>query len=189
MPKKRDYQAEYTRRVASAASRGLSRSQARGHARSTEAPIKPRRIASDNKLEAALRELRKSGNRDAAAKAARVAPERFRRFLAQNVEVQGRGRNLKITDNRNRDMLVLSNGEARELRLRDFEQASLNGRHLAAARNFVSSNDRDLLVEFEGLSVIDAKGKAHLLETDPNILHRIAAAGHEIYHEVYRLTV
>ena len=189
MSRKRDFRAEYARRVASAAARGLSRSQARGHARASEAPAKPRPIASDDKLEAALRELRQSGNRDAAAKAARVAPERFRRFLAENVEVQGRGRSLKITDNRPRYMQVLSQGKARELRLRDFDQASLNGRHLAAFRNFITSNDRDLLREFEGLSVIDAKGKAHPLETDPNTLHRIAAAGGEQYHEIYRLII
>ena len=189
MARNRDYKAEYARRVASATARGLSRSQARGHARMGEAPLKASSIASDKKLEAALRELRKSGNREAAAKAARVAPERFRRFLAQNVEIHGRGQSLKITDNRPRDMLVLSNGEARELRLRDFEQASLNGRHLAAVHNFINSNDRDLLAEFEGLSVIDAKGKAHLLETDPNTLHRIAAAGGEVFHEIYRLII
>ena len=189
MGKVRDYKQEYARRVASATNRGFSRSQARGHARAGEAPAKPRSIASDKKLEAALRELRKSGNRESAAKAARVAPERFRRFLAQNVEVIGRGRNLKITDNRPRDMLVLSNGEARELRLRDFEQSSLNGRHLAAVRNFITSNDRDLLAEFEGQSVIDAKGRAHLLETNPNTLHRIAAAGGEVFHEIYRLII
>ena len=86
-------------------------------------------------------------------------------------------------------MQVLSQGKARELRLRDFDQASLNGRHLAAFRNFITSNDRDLLREFEGLSVIDAKGKAHPLETDPNTLHRIAAAGGEQFHEIYRLII
>ena len=103
-------------------------------------------MASDPKLEDALRELRKSGNRDAAAKSVNVAPERFRRFLRETVEVSGRGRSLRITDNRNRDMTVHTGGEARELRLRDFEQASLNGRHLAAIRDFLRTNDRDLLL-------------------------------------------
>ena len=84
-------------------------------------------------------------------------------------------------------MLVLSQGEAREVRLRDYDQSSLNGRHLAAARNFVASNDRNFLTEFEGLSLIDAKGKAHPLETDPNTLHRLAATGSEIFYEIYRI--
>ena len=189
MTRQRDHKAEYQRRIASAAKRGLSRSQARGHARTGEAPIKSRPLASDNKLEAALRELRKSRNQALAAKSAGVSSERLRRFLRENSLVEGRGRTLKISDNRNRDMMVLSNGEAREIRLRDFEQASLNGRHLAAVRNFLNSNDRDFLTEFEGQSVIDAKGKAHPLETDPNTLHRLASAGDAVFHEIYRLII
>jgi len=187
MPRQRDYKAEYQRRIASAVKRGLSRSQARGHARTGEATIKSRPAATDSKLEAALKELRKSGNQAAAAKSAGVSPERLRRFLRENALIEGRGRTLKISDHRNRDMLVLSNGEAREMRLRDFDQASLNGRHLAAVRSFLNSNDRDFLAEFEGKSVIDAKGKDHPLETDPNTLHRLAAAGDAVFHEIYRL--
>ena len=189
MTRQRDHKAEYQRRIASAAKRGLSRSQARGHARTGEAPIKSRPAASDHKLEAALRELRKSGNQAAAAKSVGVSPERLRRFLRDNALIEGRGRMLKISDNRNRDMMVLSNGEARQMRLRDFNQASLNGRHLAAVRNFLNSNDRDFLTEFEGQSVIDAKGKAQLLETDPNALHRLASAGDAVFHEIYRLII
>ena len=189
MPRKRDFKAEYQRRIANAAERGLSRSQARGHARTGEAPLKTRALASDRKLEAALRELRKSRNQAAAAKAAGVSSERLRRFLRENSLIEGRGRTLKISDNRNRDMMVLSNGEARQMRLRDFDQASLNGRHLAAVRNFLNSNDRDFLTEFEGQSVIDAKGKAQLLETDPNTLHRLASAGDAVFHEIYRLII
>ncbi len=105
------------------------------------------------------------------------------------MQVQGRGRNLKITDNRPRDMLVYSNGEAREIRLRDFDQASLNSRHLAAVRAYLPSGDASPLIEFEGLSVIDAKGKAHPLETNPNELHRIAAAGDEHFLEIYKLII
>lgn len=189
MHRQRDFKAEYQRRIANAAKRGLSRSQARGHARTGEATIKSRPLASDRKLEAALKELRKSRNQTLAAKSAGVSSERLRRFLRDNALIEGRGSTLKISDNRNRDMMVLSDGEARELRLRDFDQASLNGRHLAAVRNFLNSNDRDFLTEFEGQSVIDAKGKAHPLETDPNTLHRIAAAGDAVFHEIYRLII
>jgi hypothetical protein len=43
------------------------------------------------------------------------------------------------------------------------------------------------LLPFEGRSVTDAKGEAHPLETDPNALYRLAAAGSELFHEIYRL--
>lgn len=191
MARTRDYKAEYERRVASAAKRGLSRSQARGHARASEAPIKPRRVhphpTKENPLERALVEYRRTGNRANAAKELGISPERFRRFLLQNVEVQGRGRSLKIVDNRNRVMPVITSGKVRELRLRDFDQASVNGQHRAAVAKFIRSNDRSLLEPFEGRSVIDAKGKSHPFETDPNALHRIAAMGSEVFHEIYRL--
>jgi hypothetical protein len=189
MPRQRDYKAEYQRRLASADKRGLSRSQARGHARAGEQPVRAKPVQSDQRLEDALKLLRQNGDRTAAAKSFGVAPERFRRFLRENVQIEGRGRSLKITDNRNRFMTVISHGESQELRLRDYDQASLNGQHLSAVREFIRTNDRELLLPFDDRAVIDAKGKAHPLETDPNELHRIAAQGDEVFHEIYRLVL
>jgi hypothetical protein len=186
----RDYKAEYARRIAKAAQRGLSRSQARGHARVDEAAVRPSGYSRDRqRFEAALKLYRETGNQAVAAKAVKLAPERLRRFLRENVQIEGRGRSLKITDNRNRYMMVTSAGQARELRLRDFEQASLNGRHQAAIRNYLQSNDLDLLMPFEGRAVIDFKGKSHPLETNPNTLHRLAHAGDEVFHDIYRLVI
>ncbi len=84
-------------------------------------------------------------------------------------------------------MTVITSGDAVELALRDFEQASLNGKHLAAVGAFLRTNDADLLAPFAGQSVIDAAGIAHPLETDPNTLFRLAAAGGEVFHAIYRL--
>lgn len=190
MARQRDFRKEYARRIANATARGLSRSQARGHARPGELPTRqrpPDKI--DDRLEAALREFRRIGNRGLAAKSVNVAPERFSRFLRENVQVEGRGRLLKIIDNRQRDMTVISDGQAQKLRLRDFNEASLNGRHLAAIHDYLRSGIREHLLPFDERTVIDSKGKAHPLETDPNELHRIAAQGDEIFHEIYRLVL
>jgi len=187
MTRERDYKAEYRRRVANAAKRGLSRSQARGHARSGEKPIRPKPIKSDERLEAALKLLRQVGSQSRAAKDAGVSAERLRRFLRENSLAERRGRHWLITDKRSRRMTVISGGEAREITLRDFDQSSLNGKHLAAVGAFLRTNDIDLLRPFDGQSVIDAKGKAHSLETGPNALYRLAHAGGELFHEVYRL--
>lgn len=187
MARERDFKAEYQRRIASAAKRGLSRSQGRGHARSGEASVRAKPIKSDDRLEAALKLLRRTSNQGEAAKEAGVAPERFRRFLRDNALARREGREWRITDARHRRMTVLTKGEAKELTLAGHEQASINGAHLAAARAFLNTNDIELLLPFASQSVIDAKGRSHPLETDPNRLHRIAAQGSEIFHEVYRL--
>lgn len=187
MARKRDYKAEYARRLANAKKRGLSRSQARGHARAGEATGGKRPTKPDPRFEEALKLYRQTGNRTAAAKALRIAPERFSRFLSDAVQVSGRGKSLKIADSRPRDMTVITDGDRRKIRLRDFEQASLNGEHLNAVKAFVSSNDIDVLRPFDGRSVIDAKGAAHPLETDPNILHRIIASDEPAFPEIYRI--
>lgn len=189
MPRSRDYKAEYQRRLANAQKRGLSRSQARGHARAGETAVGKPAGKADPRLEEALKLYRKTGNRTKAAKTVGIAPERFSRFLAGAVQISGRGKSLKIADTRPREMLVLTNGEALHLHLAGHDQASLNGEYLNAVKAFISSNDRALLRPFEGRSVIDAKGKAHPLETDPNALHRLAAAGSEVFHDIYRLII
>jgi hypothetical protein len=185
--KKRDYKAEYQRRIANAAKRGLSRSQARGHARAGETPVRAKPVGSDPRLEDALKLLRQTGNQSRAAKDAGVSAERFRRFLRSNALAERQGKTWRITDNRSRRMRVATRGEAVELTLRDFEQASLNGKHQAAIGAFLHTNDADLLAPFVGQSVIDAAGVAHPLETDPNALYRLAAAGGEEFHEIYQL--
>lgn len=187
MTRTRNYKAEYQRRIANATKRGLSRSQARGHARANEEPVRPKAVGSDASLEAALKILRQTGSQGHAAKEARVSAERFRRFLRTNALAERRGGRWHVTDKRTRCMTVITGGDSIELTLKDFEQASLNGRHLSAVGAFLRTNDIDLLRPFEGQSVIDASGQARPLETDPNALYRLAATGSEVFHEIYRL--
>ena len=190
MPTPRNYKAEYQRRIANAAKRGLSKSQARGHARIGEAPIKPRRkISSDAQLEIAIRLLRKGESQRRSAREAGVPVERFRRFLTDNGLATKAGRNWKLTDKRQRRMIVISNGHWENRTLRDFDEASRNGKYLNTVRKFLRSNDRELLLPFEGQAVFDAQGKSHVLETDPNILYELDHAGGENFEDVYKLIV
>jgi hypothetical protein len=188
MARQRDFKAEYQRRVARAAAKGLSRSQARGHAKAGEAPIRTRkRVKSDDRLEAALKALRRTGTQALAAKEAGVSPERLRRFLRENTLAERRGRTWRITDRRLRQMRVLTDGQSKMLTIGGFDQASVIGSHLAAVRRFIETNDIAELEPFQGRSVKDASGKSHPLETDPNSLYRLAAAGSEGFEQVYRL--
>jgi hypothetical protein len=188
MSRQRDHKAEYRRRLKRAAARGLSRSQARGHARAGEKPIRgTKSISTDERLEAALKLLRNVNKQGLAARTAGVSPERFRRFLRENSLAARKGRSWVISDRRPYRMTVITEREVKNLTFDDFEQRSVNGRYLAAVQQFLRTNDIGLLRPFEGHAVIDAKGRPHLLETDPNTLHRLASAGSEMFHEVYRL--
>ena len=187
MAKTRNHQAEYERRIANAAKRGLTRSQARGHARAGEVSIRPR--ATDDRFEAALKIYRRGVNQAEAAKALNVAPERFRRFLRENVKVEGRGSARKITDTRPYEMTVISDGKISKRLFNDPAQTSLNGLYLNAVKAFSSSSDIDFLADFVGRSVTDAAGKTHPFETRPNVLHRLLHGGEEQFHDIYRLVI
>lgn len=192
MAKKRNYKAEYKRRIANAAGRGLSRSQARGHAKAGELPLKAKPISKADvapQFQDAIKEIRRSGNLTQAAKLARVAPERLRRFLRENDLISRNGRKWTVHDKLKWHVTVISDGDYHEVTLSNFEQASLNGKHKAAVNAFKISNDIELLLPFAGRSVIDAKGKAYPLEINPNTLHRLLNAGSEVFHEIYRLTL
>jgi hypothetical protein len=185
MARERDFRAEYARRVANALRRGLTRSQGRGHARVGELPVRPSAARYDGRFEVALKQYREGRNQADVAKGLNIAPERLRRFLRENVQIEGRGRTRRIIDDRHREMLVLTEGQRRQLIVRGFDEASLVGRHLAAVKSFIDTNDISLLEPFAGRSVIDASGKEHLLETRPNVLHRLASDG-EHFPDIYR---
>ena len=182
----RDHKAEYRRRKVRGLARGLTLSQARGHARAYEPSVRAKPPASDERLEGALRALRLTGNQTTAAKEARVSPERFRRFLREQQLAERQGRRWKITDNRPRLMTALTTRGAIELKLPGFDEASLVGRHNAAVKAFMDTNEISHLQPFEGLTVKDASGRTHVLETRPNVIRRLDASG-ETFEQVYRI--
>lgn len=186
MARKRDYKAEYQRRIANAEKRGLSRSQARGHARPGERGIRPAKARDDDRLDAALKTMRRTGSQSAAAKEHGISSERLRRYVRERGLAERKGRRWHFTDMRPRKMRIISDGEFKVLNLQGFDQASLNSRHSAAAWAFVTKGDVDLLRPFEGRSVIDEAGQSHPLETDPNTLHQLFAV-EEPFHQIYKL--
>ena len=189
MPISRNYKAEYQRRIARAAAKGLSRSQGRGHAKASEPPIRPPKARSppDARLEEALRKLRAMGNQTVAAKGAGVSTERFRKFLHDEEVAKREGKGWIFTDIRPRRMTAITTRGSREITVAGFDRASLLGKHFAARGKFLSTNDIKLLAPFRGLSVKDTSGRIHFLETDPNALHRLAISGTETFEMVYRL--
>jgi hypothetical protein len=186
MARIRNHQAEYHRRLERGRARGLTRSQARGHARAQEARLKPKPVKTDPRLEKALREFRRNNNQVVAAKEAGVSPERFRRFLREQRLAERKGRLWEITDARPRLMTTLTTRGAIDLILPGFDTASLVGQHNAAVKFFLETNDASRLRRFDGLTVKDTSRRTHVLETRPNVIRRLDASG-ETFEQIYRI--
>lgn len=184
--KKRDYKAEYARRIARGKKLGLSKSQARGHAKPGEKSIRVKAVKSDALLEAALRNLSKIGKQGEAAKRAGISAERFRRFLYDNSLATRKGRKWVIHDNRLKQLRSIIDGRYVDLKLRG-DQVSLNGKFMAGVGRFLKTNDYSFVEPFIGQSVRDAKGKRHVFETDPNTLYRLSGAQDEPFEQNYRI--
>ena len=189
MARKRDYRAEYQRRIARGAAKGLSRSQARGHPRTSEQYLSPGRIA-NRQLEAGVAALRKTKSVSAAARQAKVAPERLRRYLKDLDFVQKqRGRWVVGSDTRIRRVVIYADGQKRNVAVQGYEPAALVGSYWNAVGEFLSTNDPDYLAAFVGVQVADANGKKYTFETRPNVLYRLYEEGGETFEQIYRIVV
>lgn len=189
--RKRDYKAEYRRRIERGLKQGLSRSQARGHPKPTETAVsrkkKPARVRPDEGLVAAIKDMNRGNSMTAAARAEHVSVERLRRFLVQEGLADKDGSRWVPKDQRPRRVPVMTGGRTRILTVDGYQQARLVGEHHNAAGQFVRSNNLAVLEPFEGLVVRGANGRTYPLETDPNELHRIAAVDTPEFHEIYEI--
>lgn len=189
MARKRDYKKEYARRIARAEARGLSRSQARGHPKASETYIKSRPVApiTDEKVSAALRSLYSGVSLTAAAKQARVSPERLKRALVEKKLGLKQGNRWVVTDHRPRDVPMIINGRTKKITVPGFPEASRVGLYHSRVQKFLRTQDLSFLEEFDGETVIDIKGKVWPFETDPNVLIRFALKDEPPFHEIYAI--
>jgi hypothetical protein len=189
---KRNYVAEYARRIARAAVKGLSRSQARGHPKPAEAVVGLKRTAKpieDDRLQLALKVLRQEKSLTAAAREAKVSPERLRHYATEKNIVERQGRRWIVRQQLPRRMLLFSDGRAVQVVVGDFASASKVGRFMSAVSAFLRTNNPAGLRQFEGVSVADISGKIHVFETRPNALYRIASAHDQSFEHIYRIVI
>lgn len=188
--KPRNYQAEYTRRIANAIAKGHSRSQARGHARAGEKPSRgPPRPIEDYRLQIAFRVLRQEKNFEAAAKAARISPERLRRHAVERALIEKSGRSWRPRADLPRKLKIFSQGKSQTVIVPDMAAASLAGQYMSAVGQFLRTNDTTPLAPFIGKSVRDIAGKKYPLETNPNTLYRLSTSGEPTFEHIYRIVI
>jgi hypothetical protein len=188
----RNYRAEYARRKAMGAARGLSRSQARGHPKASERAVtgrRPSKPIDNDRLQLALKILRQERSLAAAARGAKISPERLRSYASERNIIERNGRRWAVRPELPRRMLLFSDGRALQVVVGEFDAASKVGRFMSAVGEFLRTNRPNGLREFEGGSVTDLSGKSHLFETRPNALYRIASAHDQSFEHIYRIII
>jgi hypothetical protein len=145
------------------------------------------RIPSDDRFETAFGFLREGRSQKRSAEIAGISVKRFSRFLRSNKLAKFKGGRWRITDRRLREITIISEAQARLIKVRGFNPASLAMRHRAAISQFLDSNDAGLLTPFEGVTITDTSKQKHVLETRPNVLLRLANAGSDAEMKIYRL--
>lgn len=189
MARKRNYQAEYRRRLERGRKLGLSKAQARGHPRRGEplASSPAAKPQADEQITYAIRLMHSGASMTAAARAASMSSKRLRRFILAYRVARYEGRKWVMTDRLLRQMPLIERSSTKVVVLEDFKSASKVGKYHNAVGEFARTGEIINLDEFRGKGVRDAKGRLHLFETDPNQLLRYAAKDEPPFHEIYQI--
>ncbi len=93
----------------------------------------------------------------------------------------------KKTDSIQREMIIYEKGIIKSIIVRNSKDASLIGKYHNAVKQFLVTGDIKLLKPFKRKVIIDANGKKHKLETDPDTLFEVAEMWEdEEFYEIYR---
>jgi helix-turn-helix, Psq domain len=188
--RKRNYAKEYLIRIARGLAGGKSRSQARGHARAVDLPsngsLQP--FKRSERLEDALKLMRKGVSQKQAAKQAGVSAETLRRFQKASTTSHRKGRRWIISDTRPVSVGMATRGKMRGVTV-PHDASSDISRHWIAINHFLETNDPSHLAAFVGKGLRDSPGTFHPFETRPNVLRKLDSAGELSFVDIYRQTV
>jgi hypothetical protein len=185
---KRDYKAEYLRRIKHGLKKGLNRSQARGHARALGGKGKP--VVYDRAIEDALRFFRESRNLAKSARQHHISAERLRRYARQNRAVRKVGRKWTfLKDSRGREVPLYTLGEFKVVTVKGFAAASKGFKYMLDVDRFTTTNDIRYLSKWRGEGIEDIDGRWVPFETRPNVLYRLNAIDKEPFEQIYRIVI
>jgi hypothetical protein len=186
--RRRNYHLEYLGRVQRGLAKGLSLSQARGHARAGERPrpANPIVVNPKTKEEVAIRMMKAGAPLRTAAKGAGLSEQHLRRYVKENAGAVRVSNRWVINDQRARRFPVYSEAQLKTLTLAP-DEASRAGLFMHAARQFLPSGDVSVLAPYIGRGVTDISGRFHPFEVDPNRLYELDAAGELNFPEFYRI--
>ena len=160
----------------------------RTKSRRIKAPARTRKLSSADRLQTALKALRRGKSLSVSARKAGFSRKRLQRLLTKNKlavkEKHPRGR----TTQGSRRMRLFSNGEALRVAV-SYRTSRRIGAYLDAVKALLNDGDFSRLQAYDGKYIIDLTGKRHGLEVRPNILYQLDQAGSEPYEQVYQYIV
>lgn len=171
--------------------RGLSRSQARGHARHGEVPIRPKPSKIEPTLEDAIKAMRGGETLTATAKRFHVGRERLAAYAKRYAGASREGRRWAFKDTRTRRIPILAADEPHPvtIRVKDYHAAELAGRHYAEATEAAENPELfpTFIARWEGKTITDVRGREFVLSTDPNQIFRVIGGEEIDWSRIYHL--
>lgn len=164
----------YRRRIEWGLSRGLSRSQARGHPKTGEPPASGRKVyRSEQKLLKGIRLVDRPGySFEKAAREAGVSPERLRMYAHETGYAEKERGRWRVPERHRGTVLfpVFSEGQLKKVRLSDPDQKAKLGLYMQRVRFALETNRSEWLSEFAGDYVTDDSGVRHYFVTDFRVI-------------------
>ena len=193
MRRPRDFAGEYARRKALIAERGFSLSQARGHPRVGESYVSGRKTPKhDQKLEAALKRLRKKGaTLSGIAAEAGVGRERLSRYVKSVAGARRKGGKWLFDDKRVRRLEIITSEQWQpvKVRARGFRPSRRAGRHAYEAGQALLNQKLAprFIRKWQGKGIRDVRGQWHTFSTDLNQIYSAVLMDDYSFEQFYRI--